>query len=324
MAEVPASRLRTLSRGINLIDVFKQNKPLPVLQQDIAEVQRAGFRHVRIFVDPALVWRSDEPAHLDRVVQALAAAHLGVILCVQSYGHDFTGEPTIVDRWTQTWIKLAGHYAHSNPEQMFFELVNEPTMPDVDKWAPIQEALRQKVRAIVPQHTLLLTGSPLSTSWALEPLPKSSDDNVVYVIHVYQPMIITHQGADWEEDYGTVHGLLYPPNEPNLTIVERRASPKLHEDFETYRRLGRGIIAHEIGPAIAWAQKNHAPVIVTEFGVLSTAGTPTRAAWLRDVRTALEQAGMGWSLWEYNGGFGLKPEMDLGCGPLQQALGLCK
>src|ERR1044072_1460868 len=122
-------------------------------------------------------------------------------------------------------------------------------------------------------------------------------------------MIVTHQGADWEEEYGTVHNLLYPPSEPNLTIVEHQASPKLHGDFATYRKLGRGIIAHEIAPAIEWAQKNHAPVMVTEFGVFGAALANTRAAWLHDVRTALAQAGIGWTLWEYNGGFGIKREI---------------
>jgi endoglucanase len=28
-----------------------------------------------------------------------------------------------------------------------------------------------------------------------------------------------------------------------------------------------------------------------------------RAAWIRDVRTALEKNGIGWTMWDYAGGF---------------------
>ena len=33
--------------------------------------------------------------------------------------------------------------------------------------------------------------------------------------------------------------------------------------------------------------------------------TVNRAAWLRDVRRALEKRGIGWAMWEYHGGFGV-------------------
>jgi len=324
-AEVPAQRLATLSRGVNLIDVFSDKKPLPALLNDLTTIQRNGFRHVRFFLDPAWVWRPGEPQRLDQVLKAAFAAKLGVIICMQSYVKEFKDDPVVIDRWTTAWKQIAAHYAKSDPDRLFFELVNEPPGTDVPRWAAIQEALRRNVRAIVPHHTLLLTGAPTSTSSALATLPPSEDDNVAYVFHVYAPMIFSHQGADWADPaFGTVHGLQYPPNPDNIEAIRRRISPSRQADLTEYAKLGRGIITREIEVANGWGRKYNVPLVVTEFGVYRAAAPPqSRAAWLRDVRQTLEHDKIGWTIWEYNGGFGIKPELDLGCGDLPASLGLC-
>jgi len=48
------------------------------------------------------------------------------------------------------------------------------------------------------------------------------------------------------------------------------------------------------------------PVICDEFGVYRKyADANSRTAWLTDVRTSLERHGMGWTMWDYSGGFGV-------------------
>ena len=56
----------------------------------------------------------------------------------------------------------------------------------------------------------------------------------------------------------------------------------------------------------AWRDRYGAPVICNEFGVYrAVSPAEDRAAWLRDVRTALERRQIGWTAWEYAGGFGV-------------------
>lgn len=322
MADVPAERLHVLSRGVNLINIFDPQASLSNVHNEIDEIKNAGFTHVRFFIDPAWVWRPGEPAHLDQVIHAAISAKIGVILCMQSYKQPFTEDQ--VTTWTKAWITIAKHYANTSPDYLYFELANEPGFT-AERWADIQETLRQLIRQIVPDHTLLLTGSPTSTSYALADLPPSPDDNVVYVFHEYQPMIFTHQGADWADPkFTTVEGLQYPPQPDNLKLIEGHADAALRPDIDEYRRLGTNVILHDVQPALDWAQKNHQHLIVTEFGVYRPfAPPPSRAAWLHDARVTLEKYGIGWTVWEYNGGFGIKPELDLGCGRLPMALGLC-
>jgi endoglucanase len=324
VADVPANRLATLSRGVNLIDIFS-NKTTANITDEINAVHQAGFRHVRFFVDPDWVWQAGEPQRLDQIIHAAFAAKLGVIICMQSYAHPLKEDDAHqLATWTTAWMKIANHYADTNPDLLFFELLNEPPFTDVAKWVNVQETLRRQVRAVVPHHTLLLTGSPTSTASALAQIPLSSDDDVAYVFHIYAPMVFTHQGAEWASpEFATIHGLQYPPSYPNLTITENAAAPQLREQIAAYGKLGRGVINNDIAPALEWAQHNHARLIVTEFGVYRPFAPPaSRAAWLHDVRTTLEKSGAGWTVWEYNGGFGIKQDL-IGCGPLPLALGLC-
>ncbi len=67
---------------------------------------------------------------------------------------------------------------------------------------------------------------------ALANLPPSPGDNIFYTFHLYALMVFTHQSADWAgADFGSVHGLQWPPVEPNLTNVQRSATTNVQEDF---------------------------------------------------------------------------------------------
>jgi endoglucanase len=62
----------------------------------------------------------------------------------------------------------------------------------------------------------------------------------------------------------------------------------------------------DIGQVVEWARKWDVPVICNEFGVYRKAVDPSdRAAWIADVRTTLERYGIGWTMWDYSGGFGV-------------------
>jgi hypothetical protein len=308
-----------------LIDVFSDKKPITRLLDDIVAVKHAGFHHVRFFIDPDWVWRDGEPQHLDHLLHAAFAAKLGVIICMQSYVHEFADDPQLIARWTAAWLKIVQHYATTNPDLLYFELVNEPPLIDVARWTTIQETLRQQMRIWVPHHTLLLTGAPTSTSLALAQLPPSQDTNVIYVFHVYAPMVFSHQGADWADpDFGTIRNLQYPPSQPNLSVVQNKAAAKRQADLTAYGHLGSTIITREVELAEHWAERHHVPLMVTEFGVYRPVAPPaSRATWLHDVRTVLERHQIGWTVWEYDGGFGIKSDIAIGCGPVKNALGLC-
>ena len=53
------------------------------------------------------------------------------------------------------------------------------------------------------------------------------------------------------------------------------------------------------------------PLACSEFAVLRKVSEPEeRDRWLNDVRTTLEKNGMGWTMWDYEGGFGVLDKKD--------------
>lgn len=82
-----------------------------------------------------------------------------------------------------------------------------------------------------------------------------------------------------------------------------------------------------IDEAAEWAADNHVPLLCNEFGVYREYADPvSRAAWIHDVRTALEADSIGWAMWDFHGSFGVvikkqgQPEqIDK---PIAEALGL--
>ena len=53
------------------------------------------------------------------------------------------------------------------------------------------------------------------------------------------------------------------------------------------------------------------PLVCNEFGVYRAfSDLADRAAWLRDVRVAFEHNGIGWTMWDYSGSFGVVTKKD--------------
>ena len=63
--------------------------------------------------------------------------------------------------------------------------------------------------------------------------------------------------------------------------------------------------------AAAWGKQHNVPLLCNEFGVYRAYASPQdRAAWISDVRTALERYGVGWAMWDYSGGFAVVVKKD--------------
>jgi endoglucanase len=70
-------------------------------------------------------------------------------------------------------------------------------------------------------------------------------------------------------------------------------------------------IRAQIDEAAAWAHENDLPLICNEFGAFREhTDVQSRMNWIHDVRTALEADGIGWTMWDYRGGFGVVYKQD--------------
>ncbi|SRR5579871_3172091 len=325
---VPASRVAHLRHGINLSEWFaqvydprgytKEHFQTWTTADDIALIKSAGFDHVRLSVNPQPLIDAEERqngvaeyfGYLDHAVKMILDAGLAVELDIHP-DSDFKArlkDDEFVERFADFWRMFANHYSSSDPERVFFEILNEPEMRDPYRWYGIETKLATAIRQAAPAHTIIATGANWDNDDDLifaEPL---RDSNVIYTFHFYEPHIYTHQGATWGEYYWRwVKGLHYPSSPENAAQVATALPEALDRLYVV--RYGQdhwdaARIEAEINQAADWAKQNHVPLICNEFGVYRRyADQQDRAAWIRDVRTSLDRHNIGWAMWDYSGSF---------------------
>jgi len=330
------TRARHLRRGLNLSGWFaqvfdkrgytKEHFDTWVTGDDLALIKSLGFDHVRLSVNPQPMFTEHEPnkipadylGYLDAAIKMILDHGLNVVIDLHpdsDFKARLTKDDDFVEQLADFWRTLAAHYSSWDPDRVYIEILNEPEFSDRYRWLGVQAKLAAAIREGAPNHTIIAAGARWSNDDELvfqEPL---HDPNIIYNFHFYEPHIFTHQGANWGAySWHWLHGLSYPsspesadraaalePDEVNRLAVIRYG----YEHWDATR------IDAETKQAAGWAARRGVPLVCNEFGVHRKYADPQdRAAWLRDVRTALEKNGIGWTMWDYSGEFGVVTKND--------------
>jgi aryl-phospho-beta-D-glucosidase BglC (GH1 family) len=322
-----AARFGRLRRGINLSHWFSQSADYSkshlethTTPQDIALIKSMGFDHVRFPIEPApLLSNTPDPSilnttylgYVDSALDTILATGLAVIIDIHpsdEFKLRMARDERSIEAFAKFWRAFASHLARRDPESVFLEVINEPMVEDAYRWYGIQAKLIAAIRTGAPNHTIIAAGhrwSGLSEMLFLEPY---ADQNIIYNFHYYEPFAFTHQGATWAG-----------PNLPFYKNVPYPSSPAavkflldtIPDDPARYNLLRYGEdnwnaqrIDRELGAAAAWAAKHHVYVTCNEFGAFrKVVKAGDRVTWLQDMRVALEKNGIGWTMWDYAGGF---------------------
>jgi endoglucanase len=323
-------RAKHLQRGINLSEWFAQvYDPRGYTKEhfetwntaaDIELIKGMGFDHVRLSVNPKPIWKQNAadqiPAeylgYLDNAVNMMLNAGLAVIVDIHPDG-DFKeklASDAAVEQFADFWRAFAKHYSTYDPNRVFFETLNEPEMRDHYRWSGIQAHLAVAIREGAPQHTIIVEGARWADDDDLVFLDPVRDGNVIYNFHFYEPHLFTHQGATWGDSWWHyLKGVPYPSTTENVDAVVDMVPDGVHR--LALRRYGAEhwnakTMEAEFAQVADWGKRWNVPLLCNEFGVYrKTANPEDRARWLSDVRTALEKNGIGWTMWDYSGGFGI-------------------
>ena len=330
LAGVPPRRLHNLRHGINASHWFaqvydpvgykKEHFQAWTTEKDIALVKSMGFDHVRLSVNPEPMFlhnHADEiPAeylgYLDDAVKMILDHDLAVVIDIHPES-DFKAKLShdeFVEQFSDYWRALARHYSKLDPDRVFFEILNEPEMSDRYRWYGVQARLATAIREGAPQHTIIVAGAQYSADDQLVFIEPLRDPNVIYNFHFYEPHIFTHQGATWGVNYWHfLKALPYPSDvyaAEKIAALEPDALNRLYVVRYGLDHWDANRIDAEITQVAEWAHQRGVPVVCNEFGVYRKNADPKdRAAWITDVRTSLEKHGMGWTMWDYAGGFGV-------------------
>jgi endoglucanase len=343
-------RAQHLRHGINASEWFAQRPSYPRVSletyttpDDIHLMRRLSFDHVRLSIDPAplaCLERTEVTScyyleMLDRTIDAILNDGMSVIVDVHpssEFKHALAGDSAAVTRFADLWRKIAAHYSTRDPEWVFFEVLNEPEFNDRRQWDGVQQQLVGAIRATAPQNTIIVAGAHWSSLEDMLTMQPLADQNLIYNFHDYSPHIFTHQGATWgEAEWANLRGLPYPSTPDAVAPTAKSIQDplvRLHVNEYGFDSWDARHIASQIEIAADWGRAHHVPVTCNEFGVYRPYIDPkSRSAWIEDMRRALESNGIGWTMWDYRGGFGVvqKPDVNLPAKPdesIVHALGL--
>jgi endoglucanase len=324
-------RAAHLRHGINLSEWFaqvydqkgytKEHFETWNTEQDIALIRAMGFDHVRLSVNPQPMFRrnqadripADYLSYLDAAMKMILDQGLAVIIDIHpesDFKQKLATDDSFVEQFADYWRAFTRHYSTLNPEFVFFEILNESEFHDRFRWQGVQAKLAVAIREGAPQQTIIAAGAYWSSESELLFFDPLRDANIIYNFHFYDPHIFTHQGATWSTNY--VHylkDLPYPSTPENVqqaAALIPDAANRLQAIHYGLDRWNAARVDSEIGQVAAWAKRWNVPVICNEFGVYRKSANPQdRAAWISDVRRALEKYAIGWTMWDYSGGFGV-------------------
>jgi endoglucanase len=289
--------------------------------EDLAHLRAQGFDHVRIpigwhhYTGPAPEFKLSDEIYAKVDVLVTNALHNGINVLINIHHFDsFTTNPSAEsNRFYAIWRQVAAHYTHA-PPGLAFEMINEPKDAATTLVLnPIYAEAIRLIRQSNPKRTLFVGPGKWNQISELHNLRlPDNDDNLIVTIHSYDPFQFTHQGATWAGPDTKIKGILFPgpPATPLAPDPSLNLRSNVLDWIKRYNTLpternpsSPSAFRSKIKQAKEWSDYYGRPVHVGEFGCYTQADSASRARFYAEFRKALDEAGMGWALWDWKAGF---------------------
>ena len=292
-AYVAFERNKRLGAGINLNAVLDGNaNGIPLKAGSIKGIADAGFQSVRIPIRWADHVSKEAPytidpeffMNVDNIVKECLQNGLAVILDNHYYpGLSFNLGPqdleleSNIERLYSMWRQISAHYKYYADQDVFFELMNEPSLSLAPTlWNQVVAKLTGIIREQNPGKTIMVGTPSLGQHWTIGLLEFPDDWNIIVDVHYYLPQTFTHQGLS----YAMAEGLHDIP----WMGTEADKAPMQHD----FSFLGR------------WSRRTGRPICVGEYGVCANADDASRARYVTFIRSLIDQYGMSSHYWTYH------------------------
>lgn len=307
------------SKGVNFSVWFEQPHAGLVqrnlfCEQDFKDVRELGCDAIRLpihfenlssgpgdyKIDPYIF------SILDDAVQWAAEQKLFLILDNHSWSPFESTAKDVEKRLLAIWRQVAERYKDSG-NYLAYEILNEPHGIENAKWGKIQKNVIEAIRAIDKTHAIVVGGTDWNSFESLLALPKFQDENLIYTFHYYEPMMFTHQGAEWTEGLGRIKGVPFPYAKEQIPPKPKNPSTAENWYYENYeKKSSPKLMAATFERAAKFSVERNAPVWCGEFGVyMNFASHEDRANWYEVVAEYLDGANIARTSWDYRNSFGL-------------------
>lgn len=231
-----------------------------------------------------------------------------------SYNKESADDTTYIKMMAGVWQHVAEHFATSEREDIFFELLNEPDMSagkvTAAQWTVAAQAMIDAIREVNKKHTILFGDAQWYSMSLLAKRTPFADNNIIYVIHTYEPFVFTHQGGSWT-DYAAVKNIPFPYSvekwseySADFGVSAANKSKVLGAIKQYYKTGSKEAILQSVLKAKEWAVTNNVPVIINEFGALrDKSDAESVLNYYKAMAEICDTLQIPWTHWGYTGGF---------------------
>ena len=307
------------TKSVHFRDFVKLNQ-VQARKQEMAEIARTGFKTVRIPVDFG-AWASIDPPYRWETPEFLAApdslltwALANNLTAIIDLHHvEFDGSVSGADstaRVVWLWQQIAQRYKNTNPEKVLFELRNEPHDITAAAWRTQATQLIQTVRAIAPNHTLVVGFHDWNGRDAMLKSEPFTDPNIIYTFHFYDPFVFTHQGATWAgSGLPDLRDVPFPANAgTRITVPASAKGTWVEGAINNYANEATyEVIYRNLETTKTWSTTKNVPIFLGEFGSYNLNADPaSRCRHAEAIYVALGKFQIPSAWWEWDGGFSMQ------------------
>jgi len=309
------------TKGVNLTNWFQASSPRQIdfskyTKKDFENIQSLGANVIRLpinlhaMVGPAPDYKVDSLFYffLDQAVEWAEELEINLILDNHTFDPSEATDPNIGDILVPVWTQMAEHY-QPRSEFIFYEVLNEPHGITNEAWNAIQLDVINAIRTVDTTHTIIVGPSDFNGLRSLQYMPEYEDDNLIYTFHFYDPFVLTHQGANWTTpSMAELGGIPFPYNASDMpSLPSSLTGTWIQGAFNNYQNEGTAEKVREyLDIAVDFAETRGVKVFCGEFGIYApNSDNDSRVAWYGVVSDYLTEKGLSWTIWDYQGGFGI-------------------
>lgn len=295
-------------------------------EKDIKLISSWGMDHVRVPIDYELIqkdngdFKEEGFTYIDRCIEWCNKYHLNMVIDLhktKGYSFDkgeneqgFFENQGLQERFINLWKKIALRYGELD-DMLAFELLNEVVAPEVaEQWNGIIKRTIQAIREYSKNIRIIVGGVCNNSVMKVKLLDAPYDENIVYNFHCYEPLIFTHQAANWVENMPSDFHIEYP----NTIEAYKEAGMLINKSFsdcfnvDDVSTIGPEFFEAIFKEAIMKAEENNAMLYCGEYGVIDQADVKSTSLWFEDIHKIFTKYRIGHAVWNYR-------EMDFGiCG----------
>jgi endoglucanase len=178
------------------------------------------------------------------------------------------------------WKEIATRFAYTDPNNVFYELRNEPNGVSDVNVHKFYQTIIDTLRKYDQLHTLIVGNTDYYDVNALAASTPYTDTNLIYTFHTYTPFTEVNQGGEGIVNIATAPFTAYPTPAQKLSI---------QTEFMTAKN---------------WSVSNNKPVFLGEFGSRTMAEAKgdhtSRCEWVSTYGAMIDSTHFPWAYWDYN------------------------